>query len=68
MQALQERLLEAHQRWRDLVQVLQKEASQATDPAVRGMALYRMGRVLVDRLGNVDEGVAALEKGCGKQP
>jgi tetratricopeptide (TPR) repeat protein len=67
MEALK-RLHYAHERWRDLANVLQKEAEQATDPVVRAMAYFRMGRVLVDRLGHVDEGIAAFERAQQETP
>lgn len=62
------RLHYTHQRWRDLTFVLQREAEQATDPNVRAMAYYRMGRVLTDRLGHVDEGLSAFERAASEVP
>jgi len=62
------RLHYAHQRWRDLTFVLQREAEQASDPNVRAMAYYRMGRVLADRLGHLDEGLAAFERAASELP
>lgn len=62
------RLHYAHQRWRDLTFVLGREAEQASDPSVRAMAYYRMGRVLADRLGHLDEGLAAFERAASEQP
>ncbi|HET9930496.1 MAG TPA: tetratricopeptide repeat protein [Polyangiaceae bacterium] len=56
------RLHYGHQRWRDLIQVLEREANVAHDPDSRGMAYYRMGRVWLDRLGSVDDAIAALER------
>ncbi|MGC4088798.1 MAG: tetratricopeptide repeat protein [Polyangiaceae bacterium] len=56
------RLHYGHQRWADLITVLEREAELANDPGVRAMAYYRVGRVWVDRLGNVDQALAALEK------
>ena len=56
------RLHYAHGRWRDLVAVLRLEAQQATDTSVRSMALYRVGRVLADRLGVLDEAIGAMEE------
>ena len=35
--------------------MLRREADQTADPMVRAMACYRMGRVLVDRLGQIGE-------------
>lgn len=62
------RLHYAHQRWRDLTFVLQREAEQASEPNVRAMAYYRMGRVLADRLGHLDEGLAAFERAAAELP
>jgi len=62
------RLHYAHQRWRDLAGVLQREAEQASDPAVRAMAYYRMGRVLADRLGHLDEALTAFERAAAELP
>ena len=62
------RLHYAHQRWRDLTFVLQREAEQAGDATVRAMAYYRMGRVLVDRLGHMDEGLSAFERAASELP
>jgi tetratricopeptide (TPR) repeat protein len=67
MEALK-RLHDAHERWRDLANVLQKEAEQASDPVVRAMAYFRMGRVLVDRLGHIDEGIQAFERAQQETP
>ena len=55
-------------RWHDLVAVLQHEAELATDPAVRSLAYYRAGLILVDRLGNVEQGLAALERAAAQVP
>lgn len=62
------RLHYAQGRWRDLVDVLRLEAEQAADPGVRAMAYYRIGRTLVDRLGNLEEGLAALEQAAKDAP
>jgi cellulose synthase operon protein C len=62
------RLHYAHGRWRDLVGVLGLEADQASEPAVRAMAFYRIGKILVDRLGSFDEGLAALEQASKQAP
>ena len=55
-------------RWHDLVAVLQHEAELATDPAVKSLAYYRAALILVDRLGNVDQGLAALERAAAQAP
>jgi tetratricopeptide (TPR) repeat protein len=62
------RLLYAQQRWHDLVQLLEQEADQASDASARAMAHYRVGRVLVDRLGKLDEAVAAMERASKEAP
>ncbi len=59
------RLHYSHQRWRDLVGVLEREAEQVADPAARAMALYRVGRVEIDKLGNLEQGTHALERALG---
>jgi tetratricopeptide (TPR) repeat protein len=56
------RLHYGHQRWADLITVLEREAELASDPGVRAMAYYRVAKVWLDRLGNVDEALLALEK------
>lgn len=62
------RLHYEQKRWADLVSVLEREAEQVSDPAARSMTLYRIGRVLVDRLGKLDEGTAALERATAQVP
>lgn len=59
------RLHYSHQRWRDLVGVLEREAEQVADPDARAMALYRVGRVEIDKLGNLEQGTHALERALG---
>jgi cellulose synthase operon protein C len=59
------RLHYSHQRWRDLVGVLEREAEQVSDPNARAMALYRVGRVEIDKLGNLEQGTRALERALG---
>ncbi|RLB54687.1 MAG: hypothetical protein DRI90_20020, partial [Deltaproteobacteria bacterium] len=54
------RLLYDRQRWRDLITVLQEEADQATDPAQAALALYQIGHIHSERLGNRDEAIVAL--------
>lgn len=61
MQALK-RLHYSHQRWRDLAAVLEREADQVSDPSARAMALYRVGRIELDKLGNAERGIQALER------
>src|SRR5690606_29948251 len=55
------RLHEQQQRWLDLVRALRREAERTSDPETRAAALYRIGRVHAERLGNLAEAVAALE-------
>jgi tetratricopeptide (TPR) repeat protein len=59
------RLHYTHQRWRDLVGVLEREAEQVSDPNARAMALYRVGRIEIDKLGNLAQGTHALERALG---
>jgi tetratricopeptide (TPR) repeat protein len=56
------RLHAAQQRHRDLIAVLEREASLATDPAVRALCLYRVGRLYADRLGDLEQAQSALER------
>lgn len=62
------RLHQTQRRWRDLIRVLEKEASQTTDPIVRTMALYRVARLHRSELGNRQEAVAALERARESAP
>lgn len=62
------RLHYGHQRWRDLISVLEREAALATDPGVRALAHYAVGRTWLDRLGTVAEGIAALERAAAESP
>ncbi len=55
-------------RFRDLIRVLELEASHTTDPAVRAMALYRIGRLHAERLGNQNEALTALERALNEAP
>lgn len=60
------RLHYSHQRWRDLVLVLEREAELTSDPGVRALCFYRIGRTFLDRLGSVEEGVRALERAAAE--
>ncbi|MBK8169636.1 MAG: tetratricopeptide repeat protein [Sandaracinaceae bacterium] len=62
------RLHHAQRRWRDLIGVLLREAEQTTDAAVRAMAYYRMGRLQMERLGNRDEALVALQRAAHEAP
>ena len=63
-----ERLCHAQRRWRDLIGVLQRRADQAGSAEQRAMALYRIGRLHADRLGNRDEAIEALEAAARETP
>jgi len=62
------RLHQDRKRWRELMSVLEREAEQTTDVNVRTMALYRIGQLNVERLGNRDEGIQALELAAEESP
>jgi tetratricopeptide (TPR) repeat protein len=62
------RLHHAQKRWRDLIGVLTREAEQTKDRTVRAMALYRVGRLHAERLGNRQEALAALERAAAEVP
>jgi tetratricopeptide (TPR) repeat protein len=57
-----------HQRWNDLVNVLEKEAELASDPAARAMALFRVGRIQLDRLGQLEAATSAFERATRETP
>lgn len=61
-------LLYSNKRWGELIEVLRLEAACAADPSVRSMAHYRIGRVYVDSLGKIDEGIGALEQAIQETP
>ena len=61
-------LLYAHERWRDLIGVLEEEATQAADAEARALARYRVGRLYLDRLGALDEAISALEAAVAEAP
>jgi cellulose synthase operon protein C len=62
------RLHHQHHRHRDLIRVLEVELTLATDARLRAMALYRIGRLHLDRLGNRSEALAAFERALGETP
>jgi tetratricopeptide (TPR) repeat protein len=62
------RLLHQQKRWRDLIGALEREAARSQSPAVRAMALYRVGRLHSEKLGNRDEAIAALERAARDAP
>lgn len=63
-----ERLHTGRRRWRELIRVLLRKADRSTHRGVQGMALYQVGRLHGDRLGNREEAVAALEKAAEALP
>lgn len=62
------RLHEQQQRWRDLVRALGREAELGEDPEAKAAALYRIGQVQAERLGNMAEAVEALEASARAVP
>jgi tetratricopeptide (TPR) repeat protein len=62
------RLLYAKGRWHELVEVELALAEQTTEPALRGYAYLRMSRILVYRLGRMEEGIAAIERAHADLP
>jgi len=62
------RLHYEHQRWRDLIRVLELEVELTEEASVRVMALYRVGRLHADRLGNAREALGALERAAAIDP
>jgi tetratricopeptide (TPR) repeat protein len=62
------RLLQAQKRWRELNQVLEREAAQAADPELAALALYRVGMAHSEQLGSRDDAVAALTRAMHAAP
>ncbi|MBK8266140.1 MAG: tetratricopeptide repeat protein [Nannocystis sp.] len=62
------RLHHAQGRWRELIQVLAREADQVRDPEVRAMAYYRIARLHSERLGSRDQAIQALERAVVESP
>lgn len=62
------RLHYEHERWRDLIRVLELEVELTDEASVRTMALYRVGRLHADRLGNAREAMNALERAAAIDP
>lgn len=58
----------AEQRWRELLEILDHEVTHAEHAAVRALARYRQARILVDRLGQLEPAIAALEKAVEETP
>ncbi|HVU04440.1 MAG TPA: tetratricopeptide repeat protein [Polyangiaceae bacterium] len=61
-------LLYAHERYRELVQVLEEEALQSKDAETRALARYRVARLYLERLGALDEAIQALESAVKDAP
>ncbi|MBN1605066.1 MAG: tetratricopeptide repeat protein [Polyangiaceae bacterium] len=62
------RLYYSGKRWGELIGVLRLECDCAADSSVRAMANYRIGRIYVDALGKLDEGIQALEQAIQETP
>jgi tetratricopeptide (TPR) repeat protein len=62
------RLHHGQSRWRELISVLEREATQIADPDLRAMAYYRVARLHSERLGNRDKAIAALERSVAENP
>ncbi len=54
------RLLHQQSRWLELVAVLTREAERFADPEIRSMALYQVGRIYSEHLGNREKAIDAL--------
>ncbi len=67
VEALKRLHYERH-RWRELIVVLEREAEGTEDPMVRIMALYRIGQIQAERLGNHQEAIAVLEQAAQERP
>jgi len=56
------RLLHDGARWRELIDVLQREAAATSDPRISTLALFRIGRIYRERLGSRAEAIEALTR------
>jgi tetratricopeptide (TPR) repeat protein len=63
-----ERLAAAHNRHRELIRALTRRVERSADRSERALALYRIGRIHAERLGNREEAIAALERALIEQP
>lgn len=63
-----ERIYRRDSAWRDLAAALERDAGQATSDARRAVALYQLGRVRADRLGDQGEAIAALTSAAAASP
>lgn len=57
-----------HQRWRELVAVLEHEATSTNNATARLIALYRVGMIYAERLNQRAEAIAALENAATITP
>ncbi|HEY3235834.1 MAG TPA: hypothetical protein VGJ84_14045, partial [Polyangiaceae bacterium] len=62
------RLNYAQQRWRDLVEVLGREAEQTPDPQERALVNLHIASLELERLGNLDAAMAALQRAATDAP
>lgn len=67
LRSLAELLYRGH-RWAELVTVLEKEATLLSDRSARALTKYRIARLQLDRLGNLDAAVLALEEATNLTP
>lgn len=63
-----ERLFAQRGRWRELVALLEREASLVTDPASRALVLHRCALAWLERLGDREAARATLERAIGQGP
>ncbi len=56
------RLFSAHERWDDLIGVLEDESQAVADQSVIVSLWFRQGEVLADKLGRVDDAIAAFNR------
>lgn len=61
-------LLYGRRRWKELVEVLEREAELATTDEARAYLKFRAARVLIERLSDVHAGIAALEQAAALTP
>lgn len=55
-------------RWRELIRVLETETDTTSDAQLRVMAMYRIGQLHGERLGNRKEAIAAMEAAGREAP
>ncbi len=67
LQALKRLLLE-QERWQELIAVLRREYEQSEDPEVKTMAMYRIGRIFAERLGDREQATKAMVQAAGISP